>query len=84
MVNGLFLHEWLLYPIIALTAAVLLIGGVFPMKANAAFYSAKGNISFYDGEGKKGSDGKIIDVEDCATKQNVDNPKGGTAIYVTN
>ena len=51
--------------------------------AEAKYYSATGKISWYLGEGHIGYNGKIITGMDCATKKSVDNPPGGTPIYVT-
>jgi hypothetical protein len=41
-----------------------------------------GNITWYNGVGKMGSDGKILTVKDCATKIGLDEPPAGTQIYL--
>lgn len=53
-----------------------------PTAAHATYYSAAGYISWYNGEGKVGYNGKILTSRDCATDEERDNPDGGTIIYV--
>lgn len=60
----------------------LLISLFAPVAAHATYYTATGRISWYDGEGKVGYDGKVLISRDCATHMKYDNPGGGTIIYV--
>lgn len=57
--------------IISLTMLVVLMLGCFfkPTIAQAKYYEAIGKISWYNGEGKMGYDGKILNHRDCATKK---------------
>lgn len=48
------------------------------VKTNVEYYTATGDVSFYSG------DGKVLRINDCATKIGQYNPPAGTPIYLTN
>ncbi|REJ10376.1 hypothetical protein [Halobacillus trueperi] len=62
--------------------AILLLMGVFTGSASAELRT--GNISWYNGVGKVGYHGKVLDSNDCATELSVDNPPAGTSLDVLN
>ena len=70
--------------LIVVGVLTLLVGMSSGIKASAGYYSARGNISFYYGDGQVGYDGKVLGLNDCATKIGQDNPPAGTPIYLTN
>ncbi|MBL3648740.1 cell wall metabolism protein WalM [Bacillus vallismortis] len=64
-------------------AAFILVGstlGAFSFSADASAKHVNGNITWYNGVGKKGSSGKKLGHWDCATKIGFDVPKNGTKI----
>ncbi|GIM45737.1 hypothetical protein DNHGIG_12860 [Collibacillus ludicampi] len=69
-----------------LTGATLLGGitGTAFAEPNLAGQVVYGNITYYNGEGKIGADGKVLSSYDCATKIGFDEPPAGTRIAVRN
>ncbi|OLQ47808.1 hypothetical protein BHT94_10270 [Bacillus licheniformis] len=64
-------------------AAFILVGstlGAFSFSSDASAKHVNGNITWYNGVGKKGSSGKKLGHWDCATKIGFDVPKNGTKI----
>ncbi|BDG78905.1 hypothetical protein BJH90_12900 [Bacillus halotolerans] len=64
-------------------AAFILVGstlGAFSFSADASAKHVNGNITWYNGVGKKGSSGKKLGHWDCATKIGFDVPRNGTKI----
>jgi hypothetical protein len=49
-----------------------------------AKFEAYGKISYYNGVGSIGSDGKVLEDYDCATKIGFDEPPAGTLIWAHN
>ncbi|QIW78917.1 cell wall metabolism protein WalM [Bacillus tequilensis] len=64
-------------------AAFILVGSTLSALSFSSDASAKhvnGNITWYNGVGKKGSSGKKLGHWDCATKLGFDVPRNGTKI----
>ncbi|MGV6972682.1 cell wall metabolism protein WalM [Bacillus halotolerans] len=64
-------------------AAFILVGstlGAFSFSADTSAKHVNGNITWYNGVGKKGSSGKKLGHWDCATKIGFDVPRNGTKI----
>ncbi|MEC0364518.1 cell wall metabolism protein WalM [Bacillus subtilis] len=64
-------------------AAFILVGstlGAFSFLSDASAKHVNGNITWYNGVGKKGSSGKKLGHWDCATKIGFDVPRNGTKI----
>ncbi|MEK4219925.1 cell wall metabolism protein WalM [Bacillus sp. FSL L8-0222] len=64
-------------------AAFILVGstlGAFSFSADVSAKHVNGNITWYNGVGKKGSSGKKLGHWDCATKIGFDVPRNGTKI----
>jgi hypothetical protein len=57
---------------------------LLPTSSAFANYTFLGWISWYNGVGQVGSDGKVLGLYDCATKIGFDEPPKGTKIYATN
>lgn len=54
--------------------------GAFSFSSDASAKHVNGNITWYNGVGKKGSSGKKLGHWDCATKIGFDVPRNGTKI----